>query len=144
MLKKEQKKKNKQLIIISPTAYLRLWHQVFEAREAGDRPRMLKLLREATAGFVAITDVPGNSLIEEFQELYPDARVIVVRRDPERWWKSMKMIAGRVTPWWLRPLLAPCPGWRWLPTLLDHFMKAYVALFLLFFLLFCLPPRFDE
>lgn len=105
-------------------AYLRLWHRVFQAKEAGDKPRMLKLLREATAGFVAITDVPGNALIRELQELYPDAKVIVVNRNKERWWTSMRMIVNQVTPWWLRYLLAPCPGWRWLATILDDIGRA--------------------
>lgn len=105
-------------------AYLKLWDQVFRAREAGDKPRMFKLLREATAGFVAITDVIGNYLIEELQELYPDAKVIVVNRNKERWWTSIRMIVDQTNPWWLRYLLAPCPGRRWIVPLIDHFAKA--------------------
>ncbi|KAL2024232.1 hypothetical protein VTK56DRAFT_9388 [Thermocarpiscus australiensis] len=104
-------------------AYVKLWYRVFQAREAGDKPRMLKLLREATAGFVAITDVPGNCLIEELQELYPDAEVIVVNRNKDRWWASISMIINQATPWWLRYLLAPCPGWRWFVPLIDYFSK---------------------
>jgi hypothetical protein len=61
---------------------VKLWSRIFDARQ--DKPRLLKLLREATEGFVAITDAPGNCFIEELLELYFDAKVICVRRDRER------------------------------------------------------------
>lgn len=86
---------------------------------------MLKLLREATAGFVAITDVPGNCFIPELQELYPEAEVIVVNRDRDRWFASIEMIKGAVPPW-LGYLLAPCPGWRWFYHLIVCCYKAWV------------------
>ncbi|KAK3308719.1 uncharacterized protein B0T15DRAFT_116694 [Chaetomium strumarium] len=101
-------------------AYVKLWHEIFEARKAGDKARTLKLLREATAGFVAITDVPGNCLIPELRELYPEAQVIVVNRDKERWFASIRLIVQQATPWWLRYLLAPCPGWRWFAPVIDQ------------------------
>ncbi|KAF2022138.1 hypothetical protein BU24DRAFT_488417 [Aaosphaeria arxii CBS 175.79] len=63
-------------------SYVKLWSQAFSTRY--DRPRLLKLLREATAGFVAITDAPGNCFVPELLELYPDARVIAVRRNRAR------------------------------------------------------------
>ncbi|PGH36047.1 hypothetical protein GX50_01059 [[Emmonsia] crescens] len=49
--------------------------EIFTARARHDRPRLLKLLHEATAGFVAITDAQGNYFVAELLELYPDAEV---------------------------------------------------------------------
>ena len=106
-------------------AYPKLWTRIYEARHAGDKPKVLKLLREATAGFVGITDLPGNDFISELQELYPDAEVIVVTRDPERWWKSVEMIMNTTTPPWLGFLLLPCPTWRWFPGLISWFTVRY-------------------
>ena len=107
-------------------AYLRLWARVFDAKFKGDKELTLKLLREATAGFVAITDVPGNCFIQELEELYPEAVVIVVNRDKHRWFKSVEMIADVATPRWLHYFLAPIPGWRWFPHMVDCFKKAQV------------------
>jgi hypothetical protein len=106
--------------------YLRLWSRVFDARLKGDRELTLKLLREATAGFVAITDVPGNCFIPELQELYPEAVVLVVNRDKHRWFKSIEMIVNASTPAWLSVFLAPMPGWRWFSHMVHCFQIAQV------------------
>jgi len=100
---------------VPKTAYNRLWVEAFAARKAGDRPRLLKALREATAGFVAITDAPGNCFTEELLDLYPDAVVLLVRRDPAKWWKSMQSLhsASTIGQNALQFLLMPIPGWRW-------------------------------
>jgi hypothetical protein len=108
------------------SAYIRLWASVFEAKFKGDKELTLKLLRKATAGFVAITDVPGNCLISELQELYPEAIVIVVNRDKHKWFKSIEMVSNAASPPWLRYFLAPVPGWRWFVHMIDCFIKAQV------------------
>ncbi|KAF2256708.1 hypothetical protein BU26DRAFT_473168 [Trematosphaeria pertusa] len=105
----------------SLAAYVKLWSQVFAARH--DKPRLLKLLREATAGFVAITDAPGNCFVEELLELYPDAEVVCVRRDPEKWWKSWSSVSMQAEPGWLAWFLAPVPGKRWFPRIVVQFME---------------------
>jgi len=104
-------------------AYQRLWASVFKAKFEGNKELTLKLLREATAGFVAITDVPGNCLIPELQELYPDAEVIVVNRDKHDWFKSIGVVKDAVPPW-LSYFLAPMPGWRWFTHLISCFYTA--------------------
>ncbi|KAK1219121.1 hypothetical protein PQX77_018173, partial [Marasmius sp. AFHP31] len=51
-------------------AYAHLWVHIFQlANKISDRPRPLKLLKEAT-------DAPGNLFIEELVELYPDVQVV--------------------------------------------------------------------
>ncbi|KAL8757502.1 MAG: hypothetical protein Q9184_004182 [Pyrenodesmia sp. 2 TL-2023] len=36
----------------------------------------------------AVTDVPTAAFIPELYEAYPDAKVVIVQRDPEKWFKS--------------------------------------------------------
>ncbi|POR31922.1 Uncharacterized protein TPAR_07871 [Tolypocladium paradoxum] len=103
-------------------AYTRLWCDVF--RNRNDKPVLMKLLREATAGFVGITDAPGTMFLPELLELYPNAKVVLVTRDPDRWLKSMEPImknAG-INALVLKTLLFPCPTWRWAPTFLQHML----------------------
>ncbi|KAM0288245.1 hypothetical protein ACHAO9_007424 [Fusarium lateritium] len=102
-------------------AYVKLWSDIFAARH--DRPRIMKLLREATAGFVAITDAPGNCFVEELMEIYPDAQVISVTRDKEKWWASWEAVTKEASAGFLNILMAPVPGKRWYPTLVKQFSE---------------------
>jgi hypothetical protein len=45
---------------------------------------------EAFAGYSAMVDWPGCHFYAELAERYPDAKVILSRRDPERWYESMR------------------------------------------------------
>ncbi|KFH47480.1 hypothetical protein ACRE_015940 [Hapsidospora chrysogenum ATCC 11550] len=101
--------------------YVKLWTQVMDARH--DRPRLLKLLRQATAGFVAITDAPGNLFVAELLELYPDAEVVCVTRDRQRWWKSWESVTQQAGAGFLNWFLAPVPGKRWYPKLVTQFLE---------------------
>lgn len=83
----------------------------------------MRLLREATAGFVGITDMPGICFLPELMELYPDAQVILPQRDQASWWASLQMLAraaqiGHGSLWWA---LLPVPGWRWFPSVIRRF-----------------------
>ncbi|KAJ2976520.1 hypothetical protein NQ176_g4908 [Zarea fungicola] len=93
-------------------AFAKLYHDVFKYRH--DKPRLKKLLRELTSGFVAVADSPIIFFAEELCELYPDALVICMTRDKESWWRSMKPLQDASGAWWMSILLWPCPGWRWL------------------------------
>ncbi|KAH7183335.1 uncharacterized protein B0J16DRAFT_373813 [Fusarium flagelliforme] len=101
--------------------YVKLWTEVFEARH--DRPRLLKLLKAATAGFVAITDAPGNCFVEELLEIYPDAEVICVTRDREKWWASWEAVSKMAGAGFLNVFLMPVPGKRWYPKLVTQFLE---------------------
>lgn len=92
-----------------------------------DRPRLLKLLRQATAGFVAITDAPGNLFVAELLELYPDAEVVCVTRDRQRWWKSWESVTQQAGAGFLNWFLAPVPGKRWYPKLVTQFLEQCVS-----------------
>ncbi|KAF2110598.1 P-loop containing nucleoside triphosphate hydrolase protein [Lophiotrema nucula] len=102
-------------------AYVKLWSRIFSARK--NRPLLLKLLKEATAGFVAITDAPGNCFMPELLELYPDAQVICVHRDPARWWQSWEPVTRTAGQAILNLLMAPVPGKRWYPRLVTQFLE---------------------
>ncbi|KAK6839456.1 hypothetical protein PG995_007272 [Apiospora arundinis] len=105
-------------------AYQRKWIEAYEARRRGDKERTLKLLREITAGYVGITDLPGINFIPELQELYPDAKVVLVTRDPEKWWKSVGAITKSTSLWYLPYITAPMPGWRWIPAMIGEFARS--------------------
>ncbi|KAG7409445.1 hypothetical protein Forpe1208_v010883 [Fusarium oxysporum f. sp. rapae] len=102
-------------------AYVKLWSDIFAARD--ERPRLLKLLREATAGFVAITDAPGNCFVEELLEIYPEAEVICVSRDRTKWWESWEAVTKQAGAGFLNWFLAPVPGRRWYPKLVTQFLE---------------------
>lgn len=88
---------------------------------------MMKLLSTITTGFVGITDSPGSSFVPELQELYPDAKVVLVTRDPQRWVESMGPILNAWALWWMSWLVWPCPTWRWFPSLLKEILDKYAA-----------------
>lgn len=57
------------------TGYVQKWIEVYRQRDAGNRPALMKALREATRGFVGVTDVPAVDFIGELIELYPNVKV---------------------------------------------------------------------
>lgn len=95
--------------------YARQWYRVLRLRK--DKAKLLKPLREVTVGYVALTDVPAALFIPELLELYPDAKVVLVDRDTEKWWNSVELITKNASypSWALRILLWPCFTWRWIP-----------------------------
>lgn len=107
-------------------AYVKKWIEVYKWRH--DKPRLMKALREATRGFVAIADVPGNHFIEELMELYPEAKVVDVKRDPVKWWASLQNVVSKASPWWLHYYLLPMPGWRWFPTAITRMSERAVEM----------------
>ncbi|KAK8093023.1 nad dependent epimerase dehydratase [Apiospora kogelbergensis] len=108
--------------------YQRKWIAAYEARRRGDKERTLKLLRELTAGYVGITDLPGINFIPELREIYPGAKVVLVTRDPERWWQSVGAITKNTSLWYLPYITAPVPGWRWIPAMIAEFASSTNAL----------------
>lgn len=100
-----------------PLEYPRQWVEVYRARH--DRQKLLKALREVTRGFVGITDMPGVHFIEELCEIYPEAKVICVRRDPKRWLRSAQHMSNKMTAWYMPLLMWPMPAARWFSTWLE-------------------------
>ncbi|KAK8068463.1 NAD dependent epimerase/dehydratase [Apiospora saccharicola] len=97
------------------------WIAAYNARHRGDKPQCLKLLRELTRKYVGITDLPGIDFLAELRELYPDAKVVLVTRDPQRWWRSVEVLNKNANFWYLPYLTAPVPGWRWIPAMIHEY-----------------------
>jgi hypothetical protein len=51
----------------------------------------------------AITDIPCVLFVDELLELFPDAKVVLLTRDPDAWAKSVR----DQFPYFLK-------GWRWI------------------------------
>lgn len=66
--------------------------------------------------------------IPEMMELYPDAKVVLVKRDAVKWWNSIAALTSRTTPVWLGPLMAPIPGWRHLPSFANEYSRSMLSL----------------
>ncbi|KAI1853976.1 hypothetical protein JX266_001117 [Neoarthrinium moseri] len=115
-------------ILVRDDDYCSTWIKAYEAREAGNKEETLKLVRKATAGFVATADLPPSDFIPEMMEVYPDAKVVLVRRDPEKWWNSVATLTSRTTPSWLGLVVAPIPGWRYIPTFASVYSRSTLRL----------------
>ncbi|KAI1418932.1 P-loop containing nucleoside triphosphate hydrolase protein [Xylaria sp. FL1777] len=102
-------------------AYCKKWIQVYEARKRGDKELIMKLLREVTAGFVGVADMPTLDFIPELMEIYPEAKVVLVERDPDRWLESLTTVSKATTNPWLPYLVWVVPGWRWFPTFIKYY-----------------------
>ncbi len=102
-------------------AYTKKWVEAYKAKRSGDRARTCKLLRELMAGFVGCTDMPPIDFIPELMDVYPDAKVVLVTRDPERWLQSIRPVARNSSLWWLPYTMWAMPGWRWFPSLSLEF-----------------------
>ena len=63
------------------------WVKVFASGNL--EPEMAK---EILAGYVAGLDVTVFSWYKQLMEIYPDAKVLLTVRDPERWFKSMTVL----------------------------------------------------
>ncbi|KAK2599050.1 hypothetical protein QQS21_005517 [Conoideocrella luteorostrata] len=100
-------------------AYAKLWTRIFAERK--NKPVLMKLLKEATEGFVGLTDSPGSLFLEELLELYPNCKVVLVKRDIHAWYKSMQPIMEntQLNPLLFRALLLPIPTWRWFPKIIQ-------------------------
>ncbi|KAI1246930.1 hypothetical protein MGN70_010815 [Eutypa lata] len=103
-------------------AYCKTWIRAYEAKRRGDKEQTLKYVREATRGFVGTADLPTIDFVPEMVELYPEAKVVLVGRDPERWAKSVAGIGKNASLWWLSYVMWPVPGWRWFPSFIEQFI----------------------
>lgn len=71
-------------------------------------------------GYRATVDWPGCNFYLDYLRLYPDAKVILTVRDPERWYDSAHQTIYYVRhafPRWIRPLM---PRMGRLQVMLDH------------------------
>jgi hypothetical protein len=87
---------------------------MMDAKYAGDKEQAVKLLRELTSGFVGCTDAPHNFVVPELVELYPDAKVVLVTRDPQRWWASFEVSSRSAFSRISLHRKNLCRTWEWL------------------------------
>lgn len=122
-----EKKKSKR-ISLTRTGWLRDWCRTLSARP--DRALFLSHLRRMTVGFVGVADTPAYCVMPELLALYPDAKVVLVTRDRERWYRSMAPIMKNIAAaplWVLDVVLWPCPTWCWLPEYFRLVSRRYVS-----------------
>lgn len=113
---KPKKKKKK-------TEHCKKWVHAYRAKRSGDFALTCDLIRELTAGFVAVTDMPPLDFIPELMAVYPEAKVVLVTRDPESWLASIRPVArnSSLDNWLVQYALWPIPGWRHFPALSAEF-----------------------
>lgn len=68
-------------LMLAP-AQLPYWKELYKTKTT-DYDTMLK-------GFTAVVDFPGALFYKELMEKYPNAKVILTARDPEKWYKSCR------------------------------------------------------
>lgn len=105
-------------------AYCKKLAQAYEAKRAGDKARLHRLLEDIFAGYVGCTDMPPIDFIPDLLELYPDAKVVLTTRDNEKFAKSIQLVGSNASIWWLPYVMWPVPGWRWFPTLVNEFTNS--------------------
>ena len=85
------------------TAMTRFWHCRFWIRaRAGEPVDLRKFFR----GYNAAVDWPVCEFYREMMQAFPDAKVVLSVRDPERWYDSVLptlWAIDQVLPWWFPP-----------------------------------------
>ncbi|KAH9892261.1 P-loop containing nucleoside triphosphate hydrolase protein [Xylariomycetidae sp. FL2044] len=100
-------------------ARVKLWGQACDAKfVARDRELTMKLVREAARGYAGLVDVPCIFFVSEILEIFPNAKVVLNTRDPDRWWQSFKNMVSHVPISYFTVLTAVRPGIRWIPKIL--------------------------
>lgn len=88
---------------------------------------ILRLLRERTRGYDAVTDSPACGLVPELMQLYPDAVVVCTVRDAASWEPSMAGAASASTKWFLRVVLLPVSAMRYFVNYINGLRDAWLC-----------------
>jgi hypothetical protein len=98
--------------VLAHSEHIRLW----DTAARGEHVDWEALFR----GYQATVDWPGCNFYQEYLRLYPEAKVILTVRDPERWYDSARQTIYYVRhafPGWMTPLL---PRMGRLQSMLDR------------------------
>jgi hypothetical protein len=90
-----------------------LWANALKAKQQG-RVLQLEDLDQMLWRYDAVTDIPCVLFVDELLRLYPDAKVVLQKRDPEKWARSIMESFRHVLS-----------GWRWV--WLRAFDKVYCS-----------------
>ncbi|KAH8658491.1 hypothetical protein BX600DRAFT_500405 [Xylariales sp. PMI_506] len=104
-------------------AYARNWVELYKAKHSGNRELTLKLTQKLTTGYVGCTDFPHICITPELLELYPEAKVVLVTRDPNECWGSFSLILQYSDALFVPYLSRIAPSLRWWPALVSAWKK---------------------
>jgi hypothetical protein len=97
--------------------HLRAWVDFARGRRAMD-------WRWLFASYQAVVDFPMSAFYAELLEAFPDARVVLTVRDPERWFESFDALVRNLRR--LRPGRLFAPKLRATATIFEHLVKRRV------------------
>ncbi|CAG9984491.1 unnamed protein product [Clonostachys byssicola] len=66
-----------------------LWTRALKAKYAGGEPLLKEDWDLLLGSYQAVCDVPPAFFGPELAEIYPDAKVVILNRDPEKWYVSV-------------------------------------------------------
>ncbi|CAD0084473.1 unnamed protein product [Aureobasidium vineae] len=70
-----------------------------------------------------------NLLVKELLEAYPEAKVVLTTRDPEKWRRSIENSVGLISKWRIWPYLAlispDCAAWVQMLNTMDKIMDGW-------------------
>jgi hypothetical protein len=95
---------------------MKKWVDAYHAKLAGNKELVLTLLQELTEGFAGCTDAPPIHFVPELLEIYPDAKVVLVTRDAEKWWLSFQWLMATAATWFLPILCKLSPRLQYYPS----------------------------
>lgn len=98
------------------------------AMRLGEKEKAKKLMRGLLDGYVGCADLPALLYVEELLDVFPDAKVVLVERDPVKWWASMSGILDHAESWFLPALTSIAPALRWFPPLVVEWRLTCDAL----------------
>lgn len=96
------------------------WREAVERAERGEETDWDRLL----GGYGATVDWPGCVFYEELARAYPEAKVVLTVRDPERWYESARKTIGRR---WEDPSRVDWPAFGLLRRLVSGFARQLAA-----------------
>ena len=109
-------------------AYVARWEQAIDAKHS-QQPFNREDWDELLGHCDAVTDMPCVTFWRELCSVYPDAKVVLVQRDEDKWFKSfsegvidsMFSPSGTFTRNWVEPLMGSRLGPLSLKVLVDYF-----------------------
>jgi len=88
--------------LLKRPTHAKLWNQTWDNVTAGKEPEWSKIF----ADYQATVDWPACAYYQELMEAYPDAKVLLSVRDPERWYESVRDTIYPLSSSWFMYLVA--------------------------------------
>ena len=89
-----------------------MWMDALKAKYDGEgKPFTREDWDQLLGNAQAVCDWPSIAFAKELIEAYPEAKVVLTTRDPERWLESIKPVAANSSQAWLPYMMWPIPGY---------------------------------